>query len=117
MIAERGVELDAGAQQGLVRLLELPHEILRTVAAVHVVADHEDELERESRVPGGQLLGHVTLMLVAGAGIADDRELHRLGLRRQRQVLGSGRDHQSDTEQREQYAAHGRPLTTESRSG
>ena len=48
VIAERGVELHAGVEQRLVRDLELVREVLRPLRAVDVVADGDDELEREA---------------------------------------------------------------------
>jgi hypothetical protein len=75
VIAERRVELHAGLENRLVRLLELLHEVGRSLAAVHVVAHHDDEVVREARARLGQQLRNLILRAAPRAGIADDGEL------------------------------------------
>ena len=78
MVAERRVELHAGVEQRLVRVLELVDEVARPLAAVHVVAQHDDGVERELPVPRAHLRGDLVLRLVAGAVVADGDELERV---------------------------------------
>jgi len=52
------------------------NEIARALAAVDVVADHQDPVERKLRVEPRHLIGDVVLRLSACPGIADRGELH-----------------------------------------
>ena len=59
----------------------------RLLAAIEVVAHHDDEVELEPRAPCGQLLGDRHLVGSAGAGIAEHPELHRTVLVGQAEFL------------------------------
>ncbi len=88
MVAERGVELDAHVEQRFVRLRELLDEVLRSLPAVDVVAEHDDPVERELRVEPRHLIRDVILRRIARPGIADGGELHRIRCGGKRELLG-----------------------------
>ena len=90
VVAERGVELDARIEDRFVRPLELSHEVGGTLAAVHVVAEHQHELERKPRARLGQELGDVVLCASAGSGVADDGELHGVLFVPEHRAAGGG---------------------------
>src|SRR5262245_60305574 len=75
VIAQRSLELHARGEQLRVRLFELLDEVLRRLAPVHVVAEHDDEIEGERGVKAHHLPGHVELRLIAGAVVPHRREL------------------------------------------
>jgi hypothetical protein len=75
MVAERGIELYAGIQQWFIRNRKLLIEVARPLAAVDVVAHHDDEIEEIACAPRRQLVRDATLVLIAGACVADHREL------------------------------------------
>ena len=77
MVSERRVELHTVVEQGLVRYLEFPPVVLRPIGPVQVVAQHDREGERELHMKLGDLMGDGILLLVAGAGVSDDRKPHR----------------------------------------
>ncbi len=79
MVSERRLEFHAYRQQGRVRLLELPDEIGRPLASVHVVPQHYDEVEGERGMELCHLLRDLVLRPVAGAVVADGYKLQRIG--------------------------------------
>ena len=79
VVAKGGVEAHAGREQRRIRLLELRDEILRLLTPVHVVAEHDHELEWNLRSSGGHLLTDVVLRATARAGVSDCRKLQRVG--------------------------------------
>src|SRR5688500_5755434 len=88
MVADRGVEGDAGIEQWLVGSLETLLVVGRCVVIVDIVAQHHDELERESNAPGIQLRGGLVLPLVASSGITDHGESDRAWFSGQGQLPG-----------------------------
>ena len=88
VVAERRVEDHARRQQRRVRPLELRDEVLRLLPAVDVVAEHDHQLEREaSRAPHSCARPRRTAVRSPVPVVADDRELQRIGARRQRRRL------------------------------
>ena len=79
VVADRCLESDAGREQRRVRLLELGDEVGLALAAVHVVAEHDHQIERELRVRVGHLLADFVLRALAGAVVSDGGELQRAG--------------------------------------
>ena len=78
VIAEHRVELDAGVEQQLVRLLELQPVVLRRGGPlVDIVARHQHELEVEALAIRDHLRGHFVLGRPAAAAVADHGELDR----------------------------------------
>src|SRR4029079_12622492 len=77
VIPERGVELDAGLEHTLVRELELGLEILPPLRAIEVVADGDDQLEREALVGLGHLRPELVLFALAGPEVAEHGEFER----------------------------------------
>ena len=73
---------DAGLQQIAVGLVELPMVIVWRVRTVDVVAEHDDELEREPLAPGDHLPRDLDLRIVAAPRIADRGEADRPGAKR-----------------------------------
>jgi hypothetical protein len=84
VVAEGGLELHTCRQQFGVRLFELLHEVLRRLAPVHVVAEHDDEVVREAGVKCDHLRADVVLRRIARAVVADGRELQGSRLVRKR---------------------------------
>ncbi len=87
VVAERRVELDALREQRLIGARELALEILRLLAAVHVVAEHDHERERKAPVELPHAARDLVLQPAAGAAVADDREAHRVRPQRQSERL------------------------------
>src|SRR6266851_3667699 len=77
VVAQARVELHPGVEQGPIRALELLDEIGRLLAAVHVVAQHDDHVECEDAMPQVHLTGDIVLGLLAGPIVADRSELQR----------------------------------------
>ena len=77
MIPEARLKLDPRGKQRGVRLLELLDEVIRRLAAIHVVAEHDDEVEGESRAGGDHLPADIVLGLIAGTVVAHRDELQR----------------------------------------
>jgi hypothetical protein len=98
MIAERCVEGDAGLEERGVRPLEFIDVVLRLLASIHVVAEHDHELERESRAGGRHLLRDIELRPIAGAVVADDGKLDRVGPAGERGTLRRRRGGPDDQE-------------------
>jgi hypothetical protein len=90
VLAERRIERDAGGEEGFAGRLELLEEILRSLRAIDVAADEDDELEWESVAEGGHLLGELVLLSLTGAEIAEDGELQGTGRIRQGSLLSGG---------------------------
>ncbi len=78
VVPERGIELHAGVEQGLVRPFEFIGEIAWRLAAIQVVAEHQAEFEREPGACLGEPLRDPQLSASPGATVADDRETDRL---------------------------------------
>jgi hypothetical protein len=78
MVTERGVEGDTRRQEPRVRFLEFLYEIGRLLTTVHVVPEHDDELERECVPSLIHLLRNLELRLVTGAIVADRGKLQRV---------------------------------------
>jgi hypothetical protein len=76
MVPERGVEGHLCVEQDLVGLLELVDEILRALAAVDVVAQHDHELEGKHLPRRCEPLPDLVLRRRARACVADDGEAH-----------------------------------------
>src|SRR6185503_123623 len=74
VVAERGVELDAGIEQRLVRHLELLLKVLWSLSAVDVVANHDRKREVEALPVLLESPADLVLRLVAGAGVANHGE-------------------------------------------
>ena len=87
MVAERGIESDAGVEQRLVGQLKLVRKVLRPLGAVDVVADHQHELEVDALTRLLELRADLVLGFFAGAGVADDREADRILFERKRGLL------------------------------
>jgi hypothetical protein len=88
MIAERGVELDAGVGEQLVRLLELEAIVFRRRRSfVDVVAHHQHELVVEALPVRDHLRGDIVLLLRTTAAVANNREFDRAIRVRQRQRI------------------------------
>jgi hypothetical protein len=108
MVPERGIKLHARIEECLVRQGELLHEVRRPLAAVDVIAEHDDAVEGELRVKRHHLLRDLILLRIARAGIADDGELHRAGRVWERELL---RRHPAqrgtDDEQRDEEKTRG----------
>jgi hypothetical protein len=111
VVADRGLELDAGVEQRRVRLLEFLDVVGGDLAAVHVVAEHDHEVEWERAVDLRHLLGHVVLGAIAGAVVAHRGELQRagpVGQRRRLREQDRGRDRGGDERRQIQTARRGR---------
>jgi hypothetical protein len=65
VVADRGVKAHACIQQRLVGFLEFLLEIVRLSRRIEVVAEHDDEVERELRAPRDHLVGNFLLCLIA----------------------------------------------------
>src|ERR1041385_1567059 len=61
VIAQRSEEFYAGVKHRLIRLLELLYKILRRVAAVDVVAKHDDEVEFDGQIGRASCRGRVEI--------------------------------------------------------
>ena len=89
VVAERGVELHAALEQRLVRRREL----VGVVVVVEVVAEHQDEFEAACR---DEVIQHGPryrlLRVVAGTGVADQREDETAAQRGHRQRRGGADD-------------------------
>ena len=79
MVPERGAKGHAGIEQRPIRPRELVLEVGRPLRAVEVVAEHHHQIEGKGLVRARHLRGDVELRLLAGAVVADDGELQRLG--------------------------------------
>ncbi len=86
MVANRRLERHPGVEQRFVRLLELGAIVSGGMAVVDVVAEHEDQVERELLPPHDHLLRHGVLRFVAAPRVTDDCKPDRTGLLRQRQL-------------------------------
>ena len=84
VIAERRVELHARVEKRLVRRLELPLEVLRSIRAIDVVARERHHLEGKGPVQHDHLIGQLVLFPFAGPEIPKDEELERTVPVRQR---------------------------------
>src|SRR6476469_704995 len=91
MVAKRGIELHAGIEQRLVRILELLLEILRPLRSVEIVADEGHQVEGKLIVGAFHLGSQLVPLLAAGAEVTQDRELQRVILVRHRQRKRSAR--------------------------
>ncbi len=89
MVAERRVELDVLVEQRFVGPLELPHQVLRTLGAIDVVADRDDEFERVAFTHARHFGCERELSAAAIPEIAQHGELERALPVRHR---GGGRD-------------------------
>src|SRR5581483_7545834 len=74
MVAERSVKLYSGVEQGLVGELKFPGEVGGRVAAINVVAEHNDEIEIDGLAKCFHLLRDFVLFFFASAAVADDGE-------------------------------------------
>ena len=102
MVPERGVELDAGIEQRLVRELELLGVVRGPFATVQVVAHHDRKLERKLGPKGRQLLRHCVLTAAARASVANDGKLYGPVLHRQAHVLSARHNGKSEEQYRKQ---------------
>ena len=116
VVAERRVELHTRAEQLVVRTRELALEVAGVLAAIHVVAEHDDEGEWKATVELGHAARNLVLPAPARAAIADHREIQRVAAQWQRQPLPHGprrvrharaQRRQSERESTEQ-SSHGR---------
>ena len=87
MVAKARPKRHAGLQQRRVRLLELVDEVRWLLSAVHVVAQHDDEVVGKRRMGRRHLPRDVILRLIARPVVANCRELQRAGLVRERRGL------------------------------
>ena len=87
MVAQCGVEGNARLQQRRVGTLELVDEVLRPLTAIHVVAQHQDQLERESCAGSGHLPADIELRGLPRAAVADHGELQRVRRAREGSLL------------------------------
>ena len=85
VVAERGVEADAGSQEGSEGALELVSEVGRRALSLEdVVAGRNHQLEGKSRSKRRHPLGNFVRRSLSRAVIADDRKLQRVGFVRER---------------------------------
>ena len=75
VVPSRGLELDAPGQQCRVGLLEFLDVVVRLLAAVHVVAEHDDEIEREGLTQLRHLLRDFVLGPFSRTVVAHRQEL------------------------------------------
>jgi hypothetical protein len=76
MVADRGLEGDAGIEERLVGHFELGRVVLRGVTIVDVVAEHQHQVVFERLAPCDHLLRNLVLGPGPATRIADHRPLH-----------------------------------------
>lgn len=83
MIAESRLEFDSDVQQELVRPFELHDEVGWPLRTIKVIANHQNQIERELLSDSHHLVSYLILRRIASAVISDYRKLHRPGIIRE----------------------------------
>src|SRR4051812_34036872 len=111
VIAKGSVELHAGIEKRLVRILEFGFEVGGRVAAIDVIAEHEDEVKGELIAVTQHMAGDLVLSRRAGSTVAYDGEANGPGLERQVEIGGrnGGGRKQRGKQKGGNRTGHGKP--------
>jgi hypothetical protein len=86
VVAERRIERHFPVHQRAIRLFELQKEIACGLAAVQVIAEHQDERERKFLAGVAQLFAGFVLPAASAPTVANDRKLQRIASTRRRDL-------------------------------
>src|SRR5262245_5602602 len=86
VISQGGMEVDAGIQKGLVRTLEFPLVVSRSITTVKVIPQHDHKLKEKLCPVVGELRPYFKLTPIPGSAVSDDRKTNRVVSERQEEI-------------------------------